>query len=56
MYTEVDKMSNKVIDLTGKKFGRLTVLSRYKENTRGYAQWLCKCDCGNTKIVRTDFT
>lgn len=47
-------MNNKFVDLTGQKFGRLTVLSRCEENNRGYAQWLCKCDCGNTKIVRTD--
>lgn len=47
-------MNNKFVDLTGQKFGRLTVLSRYEENNRRYAQWLCKCDCGNTKIVRTD--
>ena len=34
-------------DLTGQKFGRLTVLE-YKGNSK----WLCKCDCGNIRIVR----
>lgn len=38
----------KVKDLTGQKFGRLTVLERAKNNTRGQSMWRCKCDCGNT--------
>jgi len=39
------------IDLTGKKFGSLAVISRDEEftKTRGVL-WLCKCDCG--KIVK----
>lgn len=40
----------KLIDLTGEKFGRLTVLNKYghsgKETT-----WLCKCECGNIGAV-----
>lgn len=32
-------------DLTGQKFGRLTVLKRI-DNKRGLVCWLCKCDCG----------
>lgn len=45
-------------DLTGKVFGRLTVLERaddYKSSSgRYYAMWLCKCSCEqkNTVIVR----
>lgn len=42
---------NELIDLVGQRFGRLTVIER-AENNNGTAQWLCKCDCGNTKIVR----
>lgn len=38
------------IDLTGKKFGLLIVVKR-AENVKG-VQWVCKCDCGNTTIVR----
>lgn len=34
-------------DLTGKKFGNLLVIE-YKNN----GKWLCKCDCGNEKIIR----
>lgn len=40
----------KAIDLTGQKFGRLTVLER-AENKNGYVRWKCRCDCGNEKIV-----
>ena len=36
-----------LIDLTGKRFGRLTVLERI-DDTLNYR---CECDCGNEKIV-----
>ena len=39
-----------LIDLTGKKFNRLTVLKRV-ENRKKSVMWLCKCDCGNETIV-----
>ncbi len=39
------------IDLTNQKFGRLTVIKREENDIRNCAQWLCKCDCGNTIIV-----
>lgn len=35
-------------DLTGRVFGRLTVIER-AENRSGRACWLCKCECGNVK-------
>ena len=38
----------KEIDLTGKKYGRLTVLKK-DGHIGGKIAWLCKCDCGNTK-------
>lgn len=42
----------KFIDLTGMKFGRLTVIERAPENTKdGHPRWLCKCECGNTCVV-----
>lgn len=37
-------MGTKVIDMTGQKIGRLTVLSRV--NRIGASQWNCICDCG----------
>ena len=40
-------------DLTGKRFGKLTVLKKSdKSNRRLY--WVCQCDCGNTTIVKGD--
>ena len=43
------------MDLTGKKFGKLLVLSfGYKErqpNGKFKYYWKCKCDCGNTKYI-----
>lgn len=41
---------SKVIDLTGQRFGRLTVIER-SDSKNGRATWLCKCDCGNTKVI-----
>lgn len=43
----------KMIDLTGKKFGRLTVISRAENTSQGQANWLCECDCGNTHTVKS---
>lgn len=45
-------MANKVKNLLGQRFGMLTVIER-AENIGGRAAWLCKCDCGGTKIVRS---
>ena len=42
-------------DLTGKRFGRYTVVRRadsYISKTGSYqSRWLCRCDCGNERIV-----
>lgn len=41
------KQHKSCIDLTNQKFGRLTVLYRYKENTpQNQVLWVCQCDCG----------
>jgi len=37
-------------DITGKQFGRLTVLS-FDHIGRGGAYWLCRCECGEKPIV-----
>lgn len=42
----------KLIDLTGQRFGRLTVIERVGTSKNGNALWDCKCDCGNTAVVR----
>lgn len=38
-------------DLTGKRFERLLVLEHKGANKHGVSIWLCRCDCGNQKIV-----
>lgn len=38
-------------DLTGQKFGKLTVIKRVENDKNGSARWLCRCECGNEKIV-----
>ena len=42
----------KALDLSGKKFGKLTAISR-AENRNKKTYWLCQCDCGNYKEVQT---
>lgn len=39
------------MDLTGQKYGRLTVLSQAGMTRAGNAKWLCRCDCGNITTV-----
>lgn len=39
------------VDLSGYQFGRLTVMKRAPTDKHHQARWLCKCDCGQTKIV-----
>ena len=40
----------KRLDLSGQKFGRLTVLS-YSDTRNGRARWLCRCECGKEITV-----
>lgn len=47
------KDKSKVHDLTGQKFGLLTVIGLAETDTRK-TYWVCKCDCGNMKTVRSD--
>ena len=37
--------------MTGKKFGKLTAIKYMYSDKYGCAHWLCRCDCGNEKIV-----
>jgi hypothetical protein len=39
-------------DKTTKRFGNFTVISYEGTHKTGGSQWLCKCDCGNIKIVK----
>jgi len=41
----------KKIDLAGKRFGKLTVLTEAGKNKAGQCMWNCQCDCGKPTIV-----
>ena len=36
----------RLVDRTGQRFGRLTVVARANNTARGLARWDCVCDCG----------
>lgn len=40
-----------MIDITGQKFNRLTVIERAENSPQGRACWLCECECGCRKVV-----
>jgi len=43
---------SKIINLIGQKFGRLMVIKRAYPNAKDRnVRWLCKCECGEEKIV-----
>lgn len=41
-------------DLTGQKFGRLTVIGLDDSKQSRKTYWICQCECGNMKSVRSD--
>ena len=44
--------STKKLDLTGQRFGKLTVIGP-AENIGKRTAWRCRCDCGQETVVRT---
>ena len=42
------------IDITGQKFGNLTAIKRDLSRPKGHQWWLCKCDCGNSRLESVD--
>ena len=40
----------KPIDITGQKFGKLTVLGLHHLGKRNARYWLCKCECGKETV------
>lgn len=38
----------------GDRYGRLLVVSHSGKDKRNKHLWLCKCDCGNEKIIVSD--
>lgn len=47
-------MKRALIDLTGQRFSRLTVISFEKRPANGKSFWKCRCDCGNEVVVAID--
>lgn len=43
----------KFIDLTGRVFGRLTVIKRVPNKKAGTTLWECRCICGNKTVTST---
>lgn len=45
-------MSREPLDISGQKFGKLTVLEIVsKTRGSGYIRWLCECECGTKKEI-----
>lgn len=44
----------KAQNLSGVRFGNLTAISRANDKQYKSVHWLCKCDCGNIKVVSAD--
>jgi len=42
------------IDITGHKYGRLTVIERAGSYRRHQTTWLCRCDCGNEVVIKSN--
>lgn len=38
-------------ELAGRVFGRLTVLEWVTRSKNGTSKWLCRCECGNERVV-----
>lgn len=51
IYTYRSLIMSKLIDLTGQVFGDLTVISRAENDKHGHTRWLCRCSCGNEKVI-----
>jgi hypothetical protein len=42
-------------DLTNQRFGRLLVIQETEQRKNRSICWLCLCDCGNEKVVSSDY-
>ena len=41
----------KKLDLTGQRFGRLTVIKEAGKTKQNRIKWLCQCDCGKETVI-----
>lgn len=55
-YTSCGCGLNRIVDLTGQRFGALTVLKYVAaaDNPTHYAGWMVRCDCGTEKFANGD--
>lgn len=44
----------KLLDITGEKYGKLTVIERAKNSKCNRVQWLCECECGKHTVVTSN--
>jgi len=44
------KLHKNALDLTGKKFNRLSVV-KYSHSHKRHTYWVCECECGATKTI-----
>ena len=44
----------KLVDISGNKYNKLTVLSFDHIGGRRRSYWKCQCDCGNIVVLRKD--
>lgn len=42
-----------LLDLTGHRYGMLTVIALDSPSKCGTTYWLCRCDCGNTRSMQS---
>ena len=54
VYEETRKVggAKHVVDMVGKRFGRLLVVRREGNGSSGKVTWMCRCDCGKEKVVK----
>ena len=45
-------MAKNVPSLVGERYGRWIVLDKAEKGKSGEIQYLCRCDCGNERIIR----
>lgn len=49
---ESDRNSKNYIDITGQKFGHLTVIEKVESDKYGHTRWKCVCDCpAHTELI-----
>ena len=47
-------MASVAMEMTGKTFGRLTILARAENSSSGKVQWSARCECGALVVVKAD--